>query len=435
MKVLLVQINVPSERNPLVYPLGLSYVGSALKLKNYQVEILDLNVMQDPLVALREKIMEMDPEIVGLSLKYASTVTSGSVEQCQQITKEIRKVGHSRIKILIGGTGFSVNAEKLMKNLPEIDYGVFNEGEESTPELLENLENPETIKGILFRKKDKIIFSGERRRIDLRAFPIPRRDLADMIKYLDLPYILGVQTKRGCVVKCIYCAYPNIDGTSLRLRHPEHVVDEIDQLVNLYGVKSIAFVDNVFNIPLVHAEQICRNIIKRKVDVQWTAWFHPKYVSMEFVELAREAGCNRFEFSPDGFSDRALRNLGKNMTKRDIVNTYNIIKDMKGVEVRYNFFFWPPGQNLATFFETTYFKLKLKLTFGRRLLNSKFAAIVIDPNTKLYKIALQKGIIKEDRDLFVAPQFYWTSKWIGMLYKIKEALRRTVSLAKKIILR
>jgi hypothetical protein len=55
MRLLLVQINASSDRNPAVFPIGLSYVGSALAPNNHEVEILDLNVIEDPLAALREK--------------------------------------------------------------------------------------------------------------------------------------------------------------------------------------------------------------------------------------------------------------------------------------------------------------------------------------------------------------------------------------------
>jgi putative variant cofactor biosynthesis B12-binding/radical SAM domain protein 1 len=439
MKVLLVQLNVSSAWNPLVYPIGLSYVGTALKLKHHDVEILDLNVTQDPLGALREKVGGMEPEIVGLSLKFLSPVPYTSVKQCRQVTKEIKKAGHPRIKILIGGSGFSLSAEKIMEHLPEIDYGILGEGEESTAELLENLEHPENIKGILYRKGEEIIFTGEREKMDFGAFPMPSRDFCDINQYMGGPdilggYKIGVQTKRGCVEKCIYCAYPHIDGTTLRLRDPEQIVDEIDCLVNSYGVTSIAFTDNVFNIPVDHAERICRNLIKRKIKVNWTAWLHPKYATKEFLELAREAGCNRFEFSPDGFSDLTLKNMGKDMRKKDIFRTYDVIKGMKGIKVRYNFFFWPPGQNLVTLLELICFKLKLKLTFGTRLLKSKLGSIIIDPNTEIHQLAVQQGIIKEDTDLFFSSSLYWPSRWVGMLYKLKEILRETASFSKRIIL-
>ena len=423
MRVLLIQMNVLSKRNsilnPRVYPLGLSYVGTALKLRGHNVGIFDPSVMREPLDELRAKVMEMEPDVVGICLRHIYPSPDIVIEQCGQFMKEIRKIGPPEVKILIGGPSFSLDPETIMKHIPEIDYGILYEGEESVPELIENFENPEMTKGIFLRRGESIIFTGERERIDFRAFPMPKRDLCDINPYLDQPYHIGVQTKRGCIMKCIYCAYSNIDGTNLRLRRPEHVADEIEHLVNQYGIRSFTFAENVFNVPVYHAEQICREMIRRKIDVQWTAWFHEKYITREFVELAREAGCNRFEFSPDGFSDQSLKKLEKGMTKRDIINAYNIIKRMKGIKVRYNFFLWPPGQDFVTLFKLILFRLKMKLTLRNRLLTSGLGTIIINKNTKLQEIAIQHGIIKEDTDLFFSTVEYLNSKLIGTFFKIK----------------
>ncbi|MHC4417294.1 MAG: B12-binding domain-containing radical SAM protein [Planctomycetota bacterium] len=427
MKVLLVQANVLSERSPLnhprVYPLGLSYVGTALKLKGHQVQIFDPSTGQEPLVTFREKIMEMEPQIVGFSLRHVSFYPKVVIERVNELAKEIRKARFADTKILIGGPSFSLYPEKLMKCLPEVDYGFLYEGEESVPDFLENLENPEMTKGVFLRKAEKVIFTGGKERIDFGIFPMPRRDLLDMSMYLNSPYSIGVQTKRGCALKCTYCAYPHLDGTTLRLRKPESVVDEIEHLVSLYGVKSITFADNVFNIPMHHAEEICRGLIKRGVDIQWTAWFHDKYVTREFMELAREAGCNKVEFSPDGFSDHSLRCLGKGMTQSDIISTYNIIKDMKELKVRYHFFFWAPGQSFVTFLKLIWFRLKAKSQLGRRFMGFGFGPICIEPNTALEEAAVEQGIIKEETDLLFSTVEYWPARWIRMLFKMKKAFR------------
>ena len=41
---------------------------------------------------------------------------------------------------------------------------------------------------------------------------------------------MPIQTKRGCVFKCVYCTYLNVEGWGYRLRDPESVVDEMAAL-------------------------------------------------------------------------------------------------------------------------------------------------------------------------------------------------------------
>jgi hypothetical protein len=104
----------------------------------------------------------MEPQVVGLSLKFASPVPHDCVAQLNSITREIRNIGNLPITILIGGPGFSLNAEKLIQHVPEIYCGIIYEGEESTPELLKNLQTPKKVKRILFRKADWQALQNER---------------------------------------------------------------------------------------------------------------------------------------------------------------------------------------------------------------------------------------------------------------------------------
>lgn len=422
MKVLLVQTPTDlghkrQEKIRQIYPLALAYLASALQ--NHQVRIFDTNVAKNPISELMEKVRDMQPEIVGLSLRNAWPVGGPITEWCRLFINELKRAGHHECKIILGGPVFSLYPVEFMESIPEVDFGVLYEGEESLPELLENLENPENTKGIFFRKARKIHFSGEAKRTDFAASCAPARDHVDINMYRSHPYAIGVQTKRGCVLKCIYCSYPRIDGTTLRLRHPRDVVDEVENLKNSYDVRSIAFVDNVFNIPLHHAEEICLEMIKRRLDIQWTAWFSPGGLSKELVNLAKEAGCDRFVLSPDGFSDKTLRALRKDVTNRDIRNTYYIFKGVAGIKVKYYFFFWPPSQDFIHLLKLFWFGLKLRSALGSRLEGFGIGRIMICPNTRLQEIAVQQGIIKKDTDLLFSYIEYWHPTWIVMLFKLK----------------
>ncbi|MBK7474074.1 MAG: hypothetical protein IPI73_28855 [Betaproteobacteria bacterium] len=90
------------------------------------------------------------------------------------------------------------------------------------------------------------------------------------------PYQAGggtwpLQTKRGCSMRCSYCAYPLIEGRRGRQRAPGDVVDEIERVLHATGVqgctrpRTFEFVDSTFNVPSEHAIAICEEIIRRGV--------------------------------------------------------------------------------------------------------------------------------------------------------------------------
>ena len=116
--------------------------------------------------------------------------------------------------------GFSIYPESVMKENPGIQDGVYLEAEESFPELVANFDCPDSVMGIYQRKEGAVSFTGNRKLPDFGRLPIPRRDFLDVEPYLSNIGSLGIQTKRGCPCKCIYCTYPRLNGYQIRIMHP-----------------------------------------------------------------------------------------------------------------------------------------------------------------------------------------------------------------------
>jgi radical SAM superfamily enzyme YgiQ (UPF0313 family) len=183
------------------------------------------------------------------------------------------------------------------------------------------------------------------------------------------------------------------------------------------------FVDSVFNIPKKHAEDICREIIKRKLKVKWSAWFNEKNMDREFLTLAKDAGCDNFIFSPDGFSDDVLRKLGKNLSKDDILKTYRILERESNVEINYNFFKNPPGQSFSNLFSIALFVIRAKMKLKKRV-HFEFNSLRIEPHTRLHEIAVAEGVI-ESSDNLLSPVYYTQRKtrYIEKLFNLMLRLK------------
>ncbi|HHT9137005.1 MAG TPA: B12-binding domain-containing radical SAM protein, partial [Candidatus Wunengus sp. YC60] len=303
------------------------------------------------------------------------------------------------IKIMLGGAGFSMFAEKIMERIPEADFGIYLEGEESVPELLNNLNNPENTKGIFSRNNGVLKFTGIRGMPDFTNLPIPRRDLLDITKYLHPKNNnIGIQTKRGCALKCAYCNYQFLNGAVYRLRSPGSIADEIEYLINNFNIRKFTFVDSTFNVPQRHAEGICNEIIKRGLDIQWSAWFDIKHFSEELALLIRKAGCRNIGFSPDAVTDKALSALEKGITEEDIKKSLHTIKKVKGIKAGYNFFITSPGQDFWGFLKTLALLFKIPLTLMGKG-GCRLGWIRIEPYTKIYEIAIKEGVINKNTEL------------------------------------
>ncbi len=156
MKVLLCQsyLGVRSGE-PLVFPLGLSYLASLVKEK-HELHCWDPNVSENPMRELPGIITKINPDVVGISLRNIDSVFSFNKRSYYSpfvsMIRIIRENAPS-CKLVVGGTGFSIFAEEIMNKNPDVDLGIVSEGECSFAELLENLDHPERVKKSLRKKR------------------------------------------------------------------------------------------------------------------------------------------------------------------------------------------------------------------------------------------------------------------------------------------
>ena len=443
LKVLLVQSlwlppGVKKDRNP-VYPLGLVYVADAIPEK-HEVRILDLCVEDHPWKALRESVSAFSPDIVGISIRnsdsfgYTDVVSSpdASTSFCltnlQRTLDEIDAAGFQG-KVVVGGQAFSIFPERIMESSGRVDFGVFLEGEDSFRELLDNLEEPDKVKGIYFRREDEVVFTGPRAHADISSL-IPDRSMVHYGRYTSSPEGIGIQSKRGCVLSCSYCIYPHLSGSRLRLCDPVSVVDEMERL-SAEGIEVLHFVDPVFNIPKHHAEGICREIIRRELDVKWIAWFHPAYMDSDFVSLCSRAGCVKFELSPDAYGQRGLDALNKKMTTAQVRQSLRLARHLpEGAVMSYNFLINHPGETVFSFFRKLFFCFRIRMTCGGRGQIQLLNHIRIMPGTGVHRTAIEEGRIGPDTEMLPKSQeelfrlFYRRSRSVDAFYRVLMFLSR-----------
>ncbi len=399
-------------------------------LKGHEVSTLDLNTCDLPFDELKDAVLAFRPDIIGISIRNIDSTNKRQVVFYYNYLKDTLDVIKpvSKAVIVAGGSGFSMFAPEIMNDEQRIDFGVFLEGEITFPLLIENIAGPEKVPSIYYRKNGKLHFTGPGVAVDVNALKSPDRGDMNIGGYTKLRDAIGVETKRGCALNCVYCIYGFLNGKSLRLRRPSAVVDEIEAMVESGGVTEITFVDSMFNVPKRHAEEICRELVTRNIEgLTWSAWFSERYLDGEFIELIKRAGCRTIILSPDGFSDNVLKKLGKNITKADILRAYELLKASSGIEVSYNFFKNPPGQDVGTFLSLMAFFIKAKAQMGDRV-HFEFNSMRVEPHTELYKTALAEGIVSEGEDLLY-PKYYsnpgtpYIETMFNALLRLKE-LRR-----------
>ncbi len=403
MKILLISVN--REKMPFpVFPLGLAYLVKALKEEDHLIEVLDLCFSMNVPIDLKYAIHKFQPDLIGLSLRNLDNLTYPTsisyLKEVEEVVSICRQSSPS--KLALGGPGFSLVPKELLQHL-DIDFGIVGEGEEVFLQLVKSLESkspiPPTpyllIKGLSFPH----LIEGARV-LNVQA---PDRTLFETRHYLEEGGMGNIQTKRGCPFSCIYCTYPLLEGKEVRLRKIDEVVEETYQLTREQGIDYIYFVDDIFNYPPSYAEALCREMVRKKVNVRWSAFVNPGFLTETLLKWMKEAGCVGIEFGTDSGSDRMLKNYKKSFTTEDVIQSSQLCSAFDVNHCHY-ILFGGPGEDEETIEESFRLMDQLDPTAIIAMLGVR-----IYPGTELERLSLSQRIIEKNTDL-IFPHFYISSK-------------------------
>ena len=399
MKVLFISVNNEHEPYP-VAPLGAAYVSSFLKKRGHEATILDLCFIEDDLKSIDSALTESKPDVIGISLRNIDNLTFNKslyyLPRIRSIVNHIK--GRSGARIVIGGSGFSIFPEEVLRYLG-LDTGIIGAGEQAFASLVESIngnDRPDGIPNTCYLRDNRFIKNEVR--FD-QCDCLPDRSLLDNKKYLDLGGMANIQSKRGCPFHCTYCTYPSIDGSELRLREPGSVAEELLEMQNMYGIDYAFFVDDIFNFPMEHAAGICEEIIRREIRINWTCFATPMGMTAELAGLMERAGCKGVEFGSDAVTEITLNGLGKNFSPDDIADATEVCKNA-GLQCAHYIIIGGPGEDSKTLEEPFIFFDKVRPTAVIAL-----AGLRIYPNTGLHDKAIDDNVVSRETGL-LEPVFY-----------------------------
>lgn len=342
---------------PPIAPLGLDYVGGALRRAGVDVDLLDLCLATDVDDSLRQYFAQRQPELIGVSFRNVDDCfwPSGAwfVPELIQLIAGLRKL--SAAPIVLGGVGYSVFAAEALRT-SGADFGVRGDGEEAVVELITELRGArrwERVGGLLWREDGTIRANAP---AWPRALSVPSaRDLVDNAAYFRLGGQIGVETKRGCNRQCTYCVDSAAKGSTLRLRAPAEVADEMESLLR-QGIDVFHLCDAEFNLPPEHARNVCDELIRRGIGsrVRWYAYLAVVPFDADLARRMREAGCIGINFTSDSASAAMLAVYGQPHRQEDLRRVVQHCRE-HGIAVMCDLLLGGPGEAPATVAESIRF--------------------------------------------------------------------------------
>jgi radical SAM superfamily enzyme YgiQ (UPF0313 family) len=427
MRVLLINSNREQSPWPAA-PIGLSMVACATEQAGHEVSFLDLAFAKKPPRDVRERAAAFQPDVIGISIRNLDNCNFDAPRfYLDEVRDDVVKVAREvavKAKVVIGGAAVNLAPWDILQHVGA-DYALAGEGEKALPDFLDGLARGvelQAIPGVVDRLGKKPepnyapqfsgdrVFNGEPPAGRSQVDDFEVRGKSELYRWVDWPTYVGhgapypIQTKRGCALRCTYCAYNNIEGRTYRTREPKLIADEIEQVVKEYGVRSIDFVDSTFNIPEKHAVALCDELSQRKLpeDVELsTMGINPAAMSTELLQSMRRAGFRHVMCTPESASNVTLKSLKKGFN-RDQVEFAAAQLKKANINTLWFFMFGAPGETVET--------IKESLDFCERHVRDEdvalfTAGIRVYPGTPLEKECKEAGWFADDDNL-VRPSWY-----------------------------
>lgn len=394
-------------------PLGLAYLASFLKSRNYDVSIADCfalgkgkitkngprfrrGLSDDEIVAILEGF---NPDIVGITCNF--TVYSQDAYHIAKLLKNKYK----DVLVVLGGAHASTLTAEDLSGMEYIDVVVRGEGEVTLYEIAQRYEQGKdisTVEGTIVRRGKDIIVNQFREPIsNLDALPLPSRELLDMKFYLENSDIYGhakkrpvasIVTSRGCTFNCIFCSVKHARGRIWRGNSPSRVLEEIELLANVYGVREIFIYDDNFFIDLNRVFEICDLIGERKLDVaiSISCGTFVKFINFKLLSKLKKAHVYRLSLPVETGNEKTLEFI------RKPINLYDIKKKVK---LCHRMGFWTAGNFIMGFpYETEQDILKT-IHFAESCGFDFVMYFVAQPilGSDLYEIFKKEGLLPNGR--------------------------------------
>jgi anaerobic magnesium-protoporphyrin IX monomethyl ester cyclase len=373
-------------------PLGIAMIAAYAREHGISVAIIDAEAEFWTPAETIAAIQKYDPLIVGLT---TFTTKMSAAEETMHLVKAWR----SDVFTLVGGHHASAIPRETVAH-PDIDFVAAGEGYHSVVDLVSAVKagnaTPD-IQGIWNKKSSNagmVIYP-----YSMDTLPYPAWDLLPMDKYRahhwqgwghknpDLSRFGLLRSSAGCPFSCRYCSVNVVYGKNyVRYINPQRVADELQLLVEKYGVKFIEIIDDTFTLNWERTHSICDAIIERGLGDEVEMWCFSRTDRTDpaLLKKMRAAGITFVFIGLESGSDEVLMGINKKQTVAQIKEACKKVWDA-GIYIGGNYMFGLRNDTHETMQKTLDLALELKTEWANMFVMQAY------PGTEYHEMAKEKG--------------------------------------------
>lgn len=308
------------------FSLGILYLSSVLKFHGCKVEIFDSNVD--------------DIENIPEANIYAFSAAHSTYQSCVSLAKSIA-VKYPHAKRIVGGSYVTLS-DKSMDDIFNTSF--VGESEDTIIKYLKDLSSGNQSK--IYTPDHEVCLD------DLQ----PDRDLlpddyirTESIFAGDKSYTDGGATSimfsRGCPYHCAFCASAKIYKNKVRYRKAEDIVEEVQGVIDNYGIKQFRVQDDTFTGSKKYFKDLANKL--EPLDIYYRCSTRANHVDEEIAELLYSSGCREVGMGIEVANDGLLKKMKKGETVAQMENAVRCLKETS-IKIRCFFMLGLPSDSLET---------------------------------------------------------------------------------------
>jgi anaerobic magnesium-protoporphyrin IX monomethyl ester cyclase len=370
-------------------PLGLLYLAASLEAAGIDVQVIDANALRASDDSVVDRLRRFGPSVVGMPL-YAETLCAGAT------TMRSIRAALPDATLIAGGPQASATPAWVLDQVPEADFVLAGEAEETLPRFVTVIETGRRpregeIPGLHGRGLTAISEAPKLRDID--AIPSPARRAVEEVYSRKLYYALLVPhrqidcivTSRGCPFRCHFCYNAS---QQVRYRSIDRCLDELEELRSK-GIRTVEILDDNFTTSEGRALELLERIRRQRWGLSLRIKSRANSVTERLMAAARRAGVYQVSIGAESGSPALLEAMNKRITVEQLQRAVQLVMN-EGINCHTNWIVGYPGETRQTLSQTLELVKRMKPT------TAGFTVLTPYPGTHVYEQARRDGTLVGD---------------------------------------
>ncbi|GIW78357.1 MAG: hypothetical protein KatS3mg105_0164 [Gemmatales bacterium] len=393
-------------------PVWAGLMATFCRRRGLSVAILDAEAEQWSAETVAEIVRDLNPVLAAVVVYgHQPSASTQNMTGAGRVCTAIKKLTPEQPTLLLGGHVAALPAQTLEEE--SADFVAAGEGLDTLVSLVEALKAKERdiskVPGLYYRMAGRIERTVDRpllRNLD-EEMPGIAWDLLPMPKYRAhnwhclqetsrQPYA-ALYTTLGCPFRCSFCCIQapfksgeraaglHPSANSYRFWSPRRILDEIDLLVQKFGVRHIKIADEMFVLNQRHVQAICDGLIERDYGLNLWAYTRVDTIKNGLLEKLKAAGFNWLAVGIEAGAARVRDNVDKSFDQEEVFRTIADIR-AAGINIIGNYIFGLPEDDADTMQATLDLAIELNCEFAN------FYSAMAYPGSPLYEMAKRAGV-------------------------------------------